>query len=138
MGFIESAKEFLTGRSSESKDLVTKYTQVSVTVDGINHAADQIETTKGKFVSIIDQINKAKGVADYFSATLPTAEYEASFNDLKEHVIGIGTTLQSDADAAKAYAEASVGEKAFATLGMAVAKTGEGFEIGRASCRERV
>ena len=127
MGIIESAKEFLTGRSSESKDLVTNYPKVSATVDGINHAADQIETTKGKFVSIIDQINKAKGVADYFSATLPTAEYEASFNDLKEHVIGIGTTLQSDADAAKAYAEASIGEKAFATLGMAVAKTGEGF-----------
>lgn len=127
MGIIESAQEFLTGRSSESKDLVTNYPKVSATVNGINHAADQIETTKGDFVSIIDQINNAKGVADYFSATLPTAEYEASFNELKEHVVGIGTALQSDADAAKAYADASFGEKVFATLGMAAAKTGEGF-----------
>lgn len=127
MGFIESAKEFLTGRSSESNELAANYTKVFVTVDGINHAADQIETTKGNFISIINQINKKQGVADYFSATLPTAEYEASFNELKEHVVGIGTTLQSDADAAKAYADASFGEKVFATLGMAAAKTGEGF-----------
>ena len=127
MGFIESAKEFLTGRSSESKDLAINYSKVSATVDGINHAADKIETTKVNFISIIDQINKKQGVADYFSATLPTAEYEASFEELKKHVIGIGTTLKSDADAAKAYADASFGEKVFATIGMATAKTGEGF-----------
>jgi len=124
MGFIESAQEFLTGRSSE---LAINYSKVSATVDGINDAADKIETTKVNFISIIDQINKKQGVADYFSATLPTAEYEASFDDLKKHVIGIGTTLKSDADAAKAYADASFGEKVFATLGMAAAKTGEGF-----------
>ena len=68
-----------------------------------------------------------KGVADYFSATLPAGEYEDSFNDLKEHVIGIGTALKSAADAAKAYSEASIGEKFVATVGMAAAKTGEGF-----------
>ena len=122
-----SITEFLTGRSSESKKLATNYSKVQVTVEGINRAADEIETTKTNFVSIIDEINKMKGVADYFSATLPVEEYEDSFDELIKHVRGLGTTLQSNANAVKAYEDSSGLEKFAATLGMAAAKTGEGF-----------
>ena len=58
-------------------------TEMTITSDD---TLSEIETTKGDFVSIINQINNAKGVADYFSATLPAGEYETSFDELSTRI----------------------------------------------------
>ena len=118
------AYKFFTGRSSE---LATNDSQVAATIQGIDNVVNEIENTKGKFVSIINKINQMKGVADYFPTTLPAGDYEDALEDLKEYVRSIGTTLQSDVDAAKAFAESKFGEQFKATVGMAAAKTGEGL-----------
>ena len=118
------AYKFFTGRSSE---LATNDSQVAATIQGIDNVVNEIENTKGKFVSIINEINQMKGVADYFPTTLPAGDYEDALEDLKEYVRSIGTTLQSDVDAAKAYADAKMPGMLAATFGMAAAKTGEGL-----------
>ena len=118
------AYKFFTGRSSE---LATNDSQVAATIQGIDNVVNEIENTKGKFVSIINEINQMKGVADYFPTTLPAGDYEDALEDLKEYVRSIGTTLQSDVDAAKGFANAKMPEMLAATFGMAAAKTGEGL-----------
>ena len=106
--------------------LNVKDKQVEAVISTINDISKEtLNTAKDSIYAAFEQLNSVPGVAEYIG-TFETAQYNEYFEYIREAIVDISETMDSNSQNILAYDKAGLGTKFAATLGMILAKPAEG------------
>ena len=122
----QSLGQWLTGRGPEESYICQNTEQVEAVISTINDISKEtLNTAKDSIYAAFEQLNSVPGVAEYIG-TFETAQYNEYFEYIREAIVDISETMDSNSQNILAYDKAGLGTKFAATLGMILAKPAEG------------
>ncbi len=123
MGFMN----WLTGRDSKESDLYVDFDKVeSVTTRLKEISTSSVSEGFQSITNALEKLNSTPGM-DLIGGANPSFSVAEVFESISSEIEQINTSIQTKADDAKVYSEASDLERVGSSAAMILAKAGEGF-----------